>query len=55
MEEFKFLRDRGTAYIEYVQLEDASQAIKNMNGKQIGGEQIRVDFLRSQNSRRVSV
>lgn len=54
IEEFKFLRDRNTAYIDYLRLEDASQALKVMNGKQIGGNQIRVDFLRSQTIRRVS-
>lgn len=52
IEEFKFLRDRNTAYIDYLRLEDASQALKVMNGKQIGGNQIRVDFLRSQTIRR---
>lgn len=35
-------------------MEDAIQAMRNMNGKQVGGDQIRVDFLRSQPSRRVS-
>uniref|UniRef100_A0A2P2M7B4 RRM domain-containing protein n=1 Tax=Rhizophora mucronata TaxID=61149 RepID=A0A2P2M7B4_RHIMU len=55
IEDFKFVRDRNTALIEYFKLEDASQAMKNMNGKRIGGEQIRVDFLRSQPSRRVSL
>ncbi|GMY32569.1 flowering time control protein FPA [Fagus crenata] len=52
IEDFKFLRDRNTAFVEYLRLEDASQAMRNMNGKRIGGEQIRVDFLRSQPSRR---
>ncbi|KAL5543190.1 hypothetical protein UlMin_010900 [Ulmus minor] len=52
IEDFKFLRDRNTAFIEYFRLEDASQAMKNMNGKRLGGDQIRVDFLRSQPSRR---
>ena len=55
VEDFKFLRDRNTAFVEYLRLEDASQAMRNMNGKRIGGEQIRVDFLRSQPSRRVSL
>nr|AHZ89702.1 flowering time control protein FPA2 [Dimocarpus longan]AHZ89703.1 flowering time control protein FPA-2 [Dimocarpus longan] len=55
IEDFKFVRDRSTAYVVYVRLEDASQAMKNMNGKQIGGDQIRVDFLRSQPSRREPV
>ncbi|GMP78667.1 hypothetical protein CsSME_00034515 [Camellia sinensis var. sinensis] len=52
IEEFKFLRDRNTAYVDYLRLEDAFQALKSMNGKQIGSDQIRVDFLRSQTSRR---
>lgn len=55
VEDFKFLRDRNTAFVEYLRLEDASQAMRNMNGKRIGGEQIRVDFLRSQPTRRVSL
>ncbi|PON63539.1 Splicing factor-like protein [Parasponia andersonii] len=52
IEDFKFLRDRNTAFIEFFRLEDASQAMRNMNTKRLGGEQIRVDFLRSQPSRR---
>ncbi|CDP03488.1 unnamed protein product [Coffea canephora] len=52
IQEFKFLRDRNTAYVDFSRLEDASQALKNMNGRRIGGDQIRVDFLRSQPSRR---
>ncbi|CAI9762888.1 unnamed protein product [Fraxinus pennsylvanica] len=52
IQELRFLRDRSTAYVNYIQLEDASQALKSMNGKQIGGDHIRVDFLRSHSSRR---
>ncbi|XP_077227330.1 flowering time control protein FPA-like [Tasmannia lanceolata] len=52
IEEFKFIRDRNTALVDYYNLEDAVAALKNMNGKRLGGEQIRVDFLRSQLSRR---
>ncbi|XP_019053496.1 PREDICTED: flowering time control protein FPA isoform X2 [Nelumbo nucifera] len=52
IEEFKFLRDRNSALVEYFKLEDATAALKSMNGKHLGGEQIRVDFLRSQPSRR---
>ncbi|CAK7322648.1 unnamed protein product [Dovyalis caffra] len=52
IEDIKFLRDRNTAYVEYFKLEDASQAMKNMNGKKIGGDQLRVDFLRSHSTRR---
>ncbi|XP_057958063.1 flowering time control protein FPA isoform X2 [Malania oleifera] len=52
IEDFKFFRDRNTAYVDYFRVEDASQAMKNMNMKHIGSDQIRVDFLRSQPSRR---
>ncbi|KAG6395502.1 hypothetical protein SASPL_146147 [Salvia splendens] len=52
IQEFRFLRDRSTAYVDYVALEDATQALKTMNGKQIGGAHIRVDYLRSQSSKR---
>lgn len=54
IQDFRFLRDRNTAYIDYVALEDATQAMKTMNGKRIGGVHIRVDYLRSQTSKRVS-
>lgn len=53
IEEFKFLRDRNSALVDYYKIDDAATALKNMNGKRLGGEQIRVDFLRSQPSRRV--
>ncbi|CAN0857986.1 Flowering time control protein FPA [Linum grandiflorum] len=52
VQEFKFVRDRNTVYVEYLRFEDAVEAMKSMNGKRIGGEQIRVDFLRSPPSRR---
>lgn len=52
IEDFKFLRDRNTAFVEYSKMEDASLAMRSLNGKLIGGELIRVDFLRI--SKRVS-
>lgn len=52
MQEFKFLRDRNTAFVDYLRIEDATEALKNLNGKRIGGDQIRVDYLRSHHSRR---
>ncbi|PKI36299.1 hypothetical protein CRG98_043325 [Punica granatum] len=52
IEDFKFVRERNTATVEYARLEDAIQAMRSMNGKELGGEQIRVDFLRSQPIRR---
>lgn len=53
LENFKFLRDRNSALVEYYRLEDAATAVKTLNGRRIGGEPIRVDFLRSQPFRRV--
>nr|KYP65989.1 Nucleolysin TIAR [Cajanus cajan] len=52
IEDFKFFRDRNTACVEFFNLEDATQAMKIMNGKRIGGEHIRVDFLRSQSTKK---
>ncbi|KAJ9541674.1 hypothetical protein OSB04_028180 [Centaurea solstitialis] len=51
IEDFKFLRDKNTAYIDYARLEDASRALKMMHGKKRGGSVIRVDYLRSQPKR----
>lgn len=53
IEDFKLFRDRNTACVEFLNLEDATRAMKVMNGKHLGGEQIRVDFLRSQSTKRV--
>ncbi|GJR82634.1 flowering time control protein FPA-like protein [Tanacetum coccineum] len=47
IEDFKFLRDKNTAYIDYARLEDASKALKMMHGKYRGGSVLRVDYLRS--------
>lgn len=47
IEEFKFIRDRNTAFVDYFRFEDAVKAFKSMKGRQIGGDQIHVDFLRS--------
>ncbi|XVE81023.1 hypothetical protein DITRI_Ditri15bG0029500 [Diplodiscus trichospermus] len=52
IEDFKLLRDRNTAFVEYFRMEDASQAVRSLNGKRIGGEQIRVDFLKCHPSRK---
>lgn len=52
IEEFKLHRDRNSALVDYYKVENAIDAMKNMNGKHFGGEKIRVDFLRSQPSRR---
>lgn len=53
IEDFRFLRDRKTAFIDYYEMDDALQA-KSMNGKRMGGSNLRVDFLRSQGPRKVS-
>ena len=54
IEEFKFFRDRNSALVDFARLEDASAAVKNLNGFQIGDDCIRVDFLRSYPAKRVS-
>ncbi|KAJ0702780.1 putative RNA recognition motif domain, nucleotide-binding alpha-beta plait domain superfamily [Helianthus annuus] len=51
IEDFRFIRDKNTAYIDYARLEDASKALKMMNGKYKGGSVLRVDYLRSQSKR----
>jgi RNA recognition motif-containing protein len=55
IEDYKFIRDRNTACVEFFNLDDAIQAMKSMNGKRIGGENIRVDFLRSNSTKKVSL
>ncbi|KAH1104876.1 hypothetical protein GYH30_038279 [Glycine max] len=52
IEDFKFFVDRGTACVEFLNLDDAIRAMKVMNGKRLGGGQICVDFLRPQSTRR---
>ncbi|CAO2821827.1 unnamed protein product [Amaranthus hypochondriacus] len=52
IEELKFIRDRNIALVDFVRLEDASAAVKNLNGFQIGDDCIRVDFLRSHPAKR---
>lgn len=53
LEDYKFLRDRNAALIDYYKTEDAISAQKNMNGRRLGGEQLCVDFQRSQPPRKV--
>ncbi|KAE8718328.1 hypothetical protein F3Y22_tig00110015pilonHSYRG00165 [Hibiscus syriacus] len=36
IEDFMFLGDRNTAFVEYSSMEDASEAMRNMSGKRIG-------------------
>ncbi|KAK7272007.1 hypothetical protein RJT34_28331 [Clitoria ternatea] len=52
VEDFKFFRDRNTALVEFLNLDDAARAVKIMNGKRLRGDQICVDFLRSQPTKR---
>ncbi|KAJ0973028.1 hypothetical protein J5N97_020987 [Dioscorea zingiberensis] len=53
IEECTLLRDRNSAFIDYYKMDDAIAAQKNMNGKDLAGDQIRVDFQRSQPLRMV--
>ena len=53
IEDFRFLKKRNTANVDYTRQEDASQALKIMNANRIEGDQICVDFRRSNISKRV--
>lgn len=53
IEEYRFLRHRGSAFICFRRIEDAIAAQKSMNWKHLGGSEIRVDFQRSPPLRRV--
>ncbi|KAG6550053.1 hypothetical protein Mapa_008567 [Marchantia paleacea] len=52
MEDFKFLRDRNCAFVDYVKIEDAIAAVDSLNRKRLGDEELRVDFGRSQPPKR---
>lgn len=54
VEEFKFVRERSCAIVDYSKVEDAMSAVKYLNGRQLGNDSIRVDFLRSQPLKRES-
>lgn len=55
MEDFVFLPNRNSAMVDYATLEDAISAHKSLNGKVLGGEELCVDYQRSQPSRRVCI
>lgn len=48
LEDFKLLRDRNSALAEFKRIQDASAAVKGLNKKYVNGDELRVDFLRSQ-------
>ncbi|MCE2055891.1 hypothetical protein HAX54_043705 [Datura stramonium] len=48
IQEYKLIRDRNAAYVEFARKEDAAEALKNMNRKKIGSKHIHVDYFRSQ-------
>ncbi|KAG0451510.1 hypothetical protein HPP92_026203 [Vanilla planifolia] len=52
IEEYRFLRYRGSAFIGFHDIEDAIIAQKSMNWKLLGGGEIRVDFQRLPPTRR---
>ncbi|KAI0508190.1 hypothetical protein KFK09_014325 [Dendrobium nobile] len=52
IEDFRFLRHRGSAFICFHRIDDAIAAQKSMNWKHLGGSEIRVDFQRSPTLRR---
>lgn len=52
VDNIKFLRERNSAIVDYSKLEDAVSAVKYLNGRQLGSDSIRVNFLRSQSLKR---
>ncbi|XP_073391415.1 uncharacterized protein [Physcomitrium patens] len=54
LEDFKLLRERNCAFVDYVRMEDAVSAVEALNRKRIGEEELRVDYGRSQPSKRDS-
>lgn len=52
LDDFRLLRDRNSALAEFRKIQDASAAVKGLNKKKIQGEELRVDFLRSQSAKR---
>uniref|UniRef100_A0A7N0TP22 RRM domain-containing protein n=1 Tax=Kalanchoe fedtschenkoi TaxID=63787 RepID=A0A7N0TP22_KALFE len=52
IDDVSFFRERNTAIIMFSKLEEASLALKTMNGKHLCGDQIRVDYVRSLSTRR---
>lgn len=52
IEEYKFLRHRGSAFITFYRIDDAIAAQRSMNWKHLGGSEIRVDFQKSPYQRR---
>ena len=53
LEDFKLLRERNCAFVDYVKIEDAVNAVEALNRTRIGDEELRVDYGRSQPSKRV--
>ncbi|XP_024388640.1 flowering time control protein FPA isoform X2 [Physcomitrium patens] len=54
LEDFKLLRERNCAFVDYIRIEDAVNAVEALNRKRIGDEELRVDYGRSQPSKRDS-
>jgi RNA recognition motif-containing protein len=51
LEDFKLLRERNCAFVDYVKIEDAVNAVEALNRTRIGDEELRVDYGRSQPDR----
>ncbi|CAK9229092.1 unnamed protein product [Sphagnum troendelagicum] len=53
LEDFKLLRERSCAFVDYVRMEDAVAAVEALNRKRIGEDTLRVDFGKSSTQKRV--
>ncbi|KAH8959511.1 hypothetical protein BDL97_06G081200 [Sphagnum fallax] len=52
LEDFKLLRERSCAFVDYVRMEDAVAAVEALNRKRIGEDTLRVDFGKSSTQKR---
>lgn len=53
LEDFKLLRERNCAFVDFANIEDAVGAVEALNRKRFGDEELRVDYGRSQPTKRV--
>lgn len=53
LEDFKLLRERNCAFVDFINLEDAVVAVEALNRKHLGDDELRVDYGRSQPPKRV--
>ena len=53
IEEFKILRDRHCAFVDFVRLDDAIAALEGLHRKRVGNDELRVEYGRNYIAKRV--